>query len=99
MLKAIEAFALGVALLGVTVAICNASIQIAGNLDGNRWVNIVLSILLIIISIPVTLFGSMGVLLGLTISGLWNRKRNLNGITWGINVTWLIFAYTLVSNL
>ena len=62
-------------------------------------VNIVLSILLIIISIPVTLFGSMGVLLGLTISGLWNRKRNLNGITWGINVTWLIFAYTLVSNL
>lgn len=97
-LKGVQAFAVGVALLGASLAVANVILPVATG-GGLMWVNIALSIFLMFITIAISVFGCLGVLVGFSILGIWRPKGNVPIVTWGINVAWLIFLYAFVTGL
>ena len=94
-LKGVQAFAVGVALFGGSFAILRLALQIG--LSSPDWFYIALATFLTLIDIVISLFACIAVVLGLTMSGLWQPKKPVVAADWVITAFAAVLVFALVN--
>jgi hypothetical protein len=99
MLKAVQAFAVGVALLAASFTVTHATLRLIDNLTAPLAMKTFLGVILTMLNVPIGMFGCLGLLLGFSMAGIWEPKQPVQLLSLGMVVCWLVFIFTFLSTI
>ena len=97
-LKGVQAFGVGVALFGASIAVAYAAIGQASH-DLHLVFRILAAIILFVLSIVISTFGSLAVALALEMTGLVKVEQPFRVFYWGAIASWIVVSFVIANSL
>ncbi|KAA0920754.1 hypothetical protein FLO80_00840 [Aquicoccus porphyridii] len=95
-LKGVQAFSIGVALFAASVAVAHTAIaQVQGDLP--LAIKITQTIIFVMLTVAISTFGSIAVILGLSMTGFIQMRGPIRVFEWGTTTTWIVLAFVVSS--
>ncbi|MCU0909578.1 MAG: hypothetical protein MUF73_19615 [Rhodobacteraceae bacterium] len=98
LLKGVQAFGVGAALFAASLAVAHTTLAQA-EMDRPFPLTAIMVLALFLVNLVISTFGSIGVMLGLSMTGMVKVKQPVKIFDWEILGTWVTLVFALASAL